>query len=340
MDARNLVIGLLLLVLMGGILGGFLWITSQSDEFSRIERQLRRQTQEVERLRGEVEGLESQLRTARSQSQRVPALERQIRTKDGVLEERNQQIATLEQRLTDLEQRLADQTQQLATASPLASDPPQDSSASSAEESSIRGQLQEREREMASLQQAHQAAVAEKDRLAQQLQQIRRDIQQSQTEQTRSTQIQQELIESLKQEIEEGKIQVAQMADRTAIRLENRILFDSGQATVKPSGRQILQKIGNALKQFEDKHVQVEGHTDDRPIGPKLKHKFDSNWELSVARATNVVRYLADRVKFNSRQISAAGYGSTQPLVSNETKALRQKNRRVEFVLLPLRVSQ
>jgi len=148
---------------------------------------------------------------------------------------------------------------------------------------------------------------------------------------------QQKLIHSLKKEIDTGQVKIAQLAGLTTVRLEDKILFDSSKASIKESGLGVLKKVGEALQLIKDKHIQVQGHTDPRPIRWELQGRYPTNWELSAARAATIVRYLIDEVGIDPARLSAAGYAYHQPLVSNDTSEGQQENRRVEFVLLPLR---
>lgn len=91
------------------------------------------------------------------------------------------------------------------------------------------------------------------------------------------------------------------------------------------------------MKQAKEKRIKVEGHTDNVPIHPNLKGQFDSNWELSIARATNVVRFLVEEVGLNAGIIEASGFGEHRPTSTNKTRGGRAKNRRIEIRLLPLR---
>ncbi len=152
-------------------------------------------------------------------------------------------------------------------------------------------------------------------------------------------QARQDLVLSLRDQLESAKVKVTELSNRVAVRLDERLLFDSGEAYIKASGFKVLRKIGAVLKKIHDKHIQVEGHTDARRIGGALKRRFPTNWELSAARAANVVRYLVDVVKIEPHRISAAGFGPYQPIADNKTPEGRQANRRVEFALLPLRTN-
>ena len=111
---------------------------------------------------------------------------------------------------------------------------------------------------------------------------------------------------------------------------EDAILFNFGRAEINSEGLPFLDKIAGVVKTFSYP-IRVEGHTDDVPIKTKY---FPSNWELSIARAVNVVKYLVERCGINPRRLSAAGYGESKPAAPNTTVANKAKNRRVEIVLI------
>jgi chemotaxis protein MotB len=144
-----------------------------------------------------------------------------------------------------------------------------------------------------------------------------------------------ELVQSLKGEIEAGEIQIRRMKDRLSVNLESKVLFDSGRADLKGSGIEVLRKVGAQLAKIEGKRIQIEGHTDDDPIGGKLKEKYPTNWELSASRALAVVHFLQSEVGIDTQRLSGAGYGEYQPTASNDTMEGKAANRRIEIVLLP-----
>ncbi len=128
---------------------------------------------------------------------------------------------------------------------------------------------------------------------------------------------------------DQGK--VTQEADgRIRLELMDKILFRSGEADLTKSGMKVLQQVGAALKEFKGKQVWVQGHTDDLPIA---NEQFGSNWELSAARALNVVHYLQDDVGVNPKRLAAVAFGQYRA-VSRK----RRRNRRIEIVLFPKRV--
>ena len=118
--------------------------------------------------------------------------------------------------------------------------------------------------------------------------------------------------------------------------LSDKAYYNSGSARLRPETRVILNRVYQFLKQ-DDNLIRVEGNTDDVPIHTQ---RYPSNWELSTARAVNVVRYLVERDGMLPTRVSAAGYGQYRPRVPNDTPAHRQENRRVDIVLLNASLSR
>ncbi|MDK2881732.1 MAG: chemotaxis protein MotB [Bacillota bacterium] len=114
------------------------------------------------------------------------------------------------------------------------------------------------------------------------------------------------------------------------IRFLDTALFDLGQADLKPEARAILDNVASILRSLPNP-IRVEGHTDNLPINT---YRFPSNWELSTARATTVVRYLAEKHGIPPDRLSAAGYGEWRPVAPNDTPEHRAQNRRVDIVVL------
>jgi len=138
------------------------------------------------------------------------------------------------------------------------------------------------------------------------------------------------LAQNLSQEVEKGQLQVKQYRNMLSVELAEQIFFASGSATLKADGKDVLKKVGEALKGYENKIIRVVGHTDNVPIS---KSPFASNWDLSVARATTVVRFLQE-VGVPPERMIAAGRGEYDPVATNDTPEGRQKNRRIEIMLV------
>jgi chemotaxis protein MotB len=141
------------------------------------------------------------------------------------------------------------------------------------------------------------------------------------------------LLESLKSEVKSGQVEIEQLRGRLQVRAVDQILFDSGSAEIKPEGRKVLAKVAAGIKSVTDREIHVEGYTDNVPIHTA---RFASNWDLSVARAVTVAKFLAG-AGVSEKQLAATGYGEHRPIASNADAAGRQRNRRIEIVLEPLR---
>ncbi|GLB58535.1 flagellar motor protein MotS [Cytobacillus sp. NCCP-133] len=111
--------------------------------------------------------------------------------------------------------------------------------------------------------------------------------------------------------------------------LQEQVLFESGEASLIEGSYPFLDKVGTVLSSMPNL-VKVEGHTDNRPI---TTYRYPSNWELSAARASTVIRYLTENHKLESRRFIAVGYGETRPAVPNSGPENWEKNRRVEIII-------
>jgi chemotaxis protein MotB len=240
----------------------------------------------------------------------------------GELETDASRAKDLEQRLSQLQKR----TGELETDASRAKD--------------LEQRLSQRDIELGKLTQGGETLAAEKERLAAEKERLEKERAAKQAEIDRLTKTQQELTKSLQAEIERGDITIKQVRDRLTINMVEKVLFNSGQAQVKPAGLKVLTQVSDVLKNVTDKQIRIEGHTDNVPIGVKLQEKFPTNWELSTARATNVVRFFIERGGVNRERLEAVGFADTRPVASNDTEAGRTDNRRIEIVLYPKDLSE
>lgn len=141
------------------------------------------------------------------------------------------------------------------------------------------------------------------------------------------------LVANLNQEVQKGQLQVRRYKDMLTVDVAEQLFFDSGRAALKETGKEVLKKVADAMKAYEDKAIRVVGHTDNVPITGGLQKVFASNWELSAARATTVVRFLQDAGIAPERLI-ATGRAEYAPVAPNDTPEGRQKNRRIEITLV------
>ncbi|MEZ4450819.1 MAG: OmpA family protein [Nannocystaceae bacterium] len=141
----------------------------------------------------------------------------------------------------------------------------------------------------------------------------------------------QDLINQLKKLVDAGTIQLEFRKGMLVVKLSNAILFDSGKTELKPEGQAAIGELAQALQTVGDRDFLVSGHTDNVPIKTA---RFKSNWELSTARAVEVVKHMIDS-GMNPLHVGAAGFGENDPVADNSTEDGRAQNRRIEVVLLP-----
>lgn len=125
-------------------------------------------------------------------------------------------------------------------------------------------------------------------------------------------------------------VEVVDEKEYLLVRLSSQVLFDSGSAEVKEDGKKTLNELGKTLIPLNNE-IMVVGHTDTVPINTPL---FPSNWELSTKRATNVVIYMIESLKLDPSRLTPAGNGEFRPIADNNTVEGRQKNRRIELMIL------
>jgi chemotaxis protein MotB len=126
---------------------------------------------------------------------------------------------------------------------------------------------------------------------------------------------------------------VTQKNGKVYVSLDEKLLFKSGSTVVDPKGISALKKLAPVLEQNPDINVMIEGHTDDVPVMAGSTYK--DNWDLSVLRATSIVRKLLDGTSINPQRLTTAGRSQYQPVDQLKTPEARQKNRRTEIILSP-----
>ena len=129
--------------------------------------------------------------------------------------------------------------------------------------------------------------------------------------------------DELSVEVKNGKVYVS---------MTDKLLFKSGSASVEDKGKGAIEALGNVLSKNPDIDILIEGHTDNVPIKTAT---YKDNWDLSVARATAIVRLLADKHDLDEKRLTAAGRGEFMPRANNDTPEGRAQNRRTEIILSP-----
>lgn len=146
-----------------------------------------------------------------------------------------------------------------------------------------------------------------------------------------------EIENSLKDQIAQKNIKIEEIEGKLKVTFVDKILFDSGSTKIKPKGREVILTLADSFKDNIKQSIVVEGHTDDVQIGAALQDRFPTNWELSAARATSVVRFLQEKGTIAPERLTASGFSFYKPVDTSETDEGRKQNRRIEIILIPER---
>ncbi len=140
------------------------------------------------------------------------------------------------------------------------------------------------------------------------------------------------LLKEMETEIKKGQIVIKELKGKLTLDVLDKILFDSGKVEIKPEGKEVLNRVVDILAVTTDREILVEGHTDNIPIAGNLSKKYPTNWELSAARAINIVRYLEEQ-GIDPQILAAVAFGEHRPVAENDTPEGRAKNRRIAIIL-------
>lgn len=143
------------------------------------------------------------------------------------------------------------------------------------------------------------------------------------------------LVSNLKRslaDVNDEDVQVEVRGGVVYVSISDKLLFKSGSSAINPDARKVLEKVSRVINDHKELNVMVQGHTDDVPIATEC---VADNWDLSVKRATSVVRILQNDFKVSPDRLTAAGNGEYQPKTSNENASNRRLNRRTEIILTP-----
>ena len=143
------------------------------------------------------------------------------------------------------------------------------------------------------------------------------------------------LEEEMRTDLESKDVAISKLQGKLTVTIVDRVMFDSGEAILKPDGAAVMQKIADLLSGHPALKIHVIGHTDNVPIRPSAQSRFSSNWELSAARALAAVHCLTEKSGIDPRRVGAVAYGEFRPIADNATAEGRAKNRRIEITILP-----
>lgn len=137
----------------------------------------------------------------------------------------------------------------------------------------------------------------------------------------------------LKEQIANQQIKIEEIEGKLKLTFIDKILFNSGSTKINEKGKEILLTFAESIREDRDHNILVEGHTDDVGVGAALKSKFPSNWELSTARSSAVVRFLQEDGSIEPERLSAIGFSYFKPVAPNDDEEGRSQNRRIEIIL-------
>lgn len=363
---RNIAIIVLSVVLAAAIISGLILYQRHLDTKASLlisEKNLSELNEKVAQLNQETSALQDQIRTnakqlmeLKSSKKRISELENEITMKDqrlselkdenkkGLMELKSakESIAKLENAIKLKDQRVSEFKEMLHTLRRNLQEERKTNEALSAELSSKDSMVTE-------LQERLQGSQSNIRYLEEEVAKGHKEIQELQSQfinlkgqkalaETRKGQLKstyEALITDLKKQIENQEITIKAFKDQISVTLVNRILFEFGKATITSEGEKILEKVGGILKNVRGKEIRIVGHTDNIPIMPEYRYKFPSNWELSGARSSAVIRYFQKNIHLDPRNLEAVGRSFYEPIASNETSEGRAQNRRVEIIISP-----
>jgi chemotaxis protein MotB len=138
------------------------------------------------------------------------------------------------------------------------------------------------------------------------------------------------LEDEMRSDLESKDVTISKLQGKLTVNILDRVMFDSGEAIMKPDGEAVLRKVAAILTEHPELKIHVIGHTDNIPI----RAKFASNWELSAARALAAVHFLTEKAGVDPHRVGAVGYGEYRPLADNSTEEGRARNRRIAITIL------
>ncbi len=177
-----------------------------------------------------------------------------------------------------------------------------------------------------------QAALAEKERLLAERERMVKELQDAIARKDAAVKSLLDKVKTALSGFAADELSVEMRNGKVYVSLAEKLLFQSGRADVDKKGKEALAKLADVLNKNPEIEIQIEGHTDDVPIKTV---QFKDNWDLSVIRATSIVRILSQEYGVDELRLTPAGRGQTTPVAPNTDPAGRAKNRRIEIALAP-----
>ena len=174
-------------------------------------------------------------------------------------------------------------------------------------------------------------SLNDNEKVREQLAALQTQVAELQKEKDQTAQAAKGLEDEMRADLESKDVTISKLQGKLTVNILDRVMFDSGEAILKPAGESVMRKIAALLAAHPTLKIHVIGHTDNVPI----RSRFASNWELSTARALAAVHFLTERAGVDPRRVGAVGYGEYRPIADNATPEGRAKNRRIAITILP-----
>ena len=179
------------------------------------------------------------------------------------------------------------------------------------------------------------AALAQNQTNLDQISELQGQVADLQQQKEAAEQMSNGLEREMRNDLESKDVTISKLQGKLTVSILDRVMFDSGEAVLKPDGQTVMQKIADLLAKHPELKIHVTGHTDNVPIRPGAHSRFASNWELSTARALAAVHYLTELGGVDPHRVGAVGYGEFRPIADNSTAEGRAMNRRIAITILP-----
>jgi chemotaxis protein MotB len=179
------------------------------------------------------------------------------------------------------------------------------------------------------------AALTENEKFQEQIVALQKQVADLEAEKNLTAQMAHSLENEMRADLESKDVTISKLQGKLTVNILDRVLFDSGEAILKPAGESVIRKIAALLAAHPNLKIHVIGHTDNVPVRPNARSKFASNWELSTTRALAAVHFLTESAGVDPRRVGAVGYGEFRPIADNVTAEGRSKNRRIAITILP-----
>jgi len=328
---RNIIIIILSVALAAAIISGLILYQRHLDtkeslliskkSLSELNEKVTQLNKETSALQDQIDKNAKKLIELKSAKEHIAKLENEINLKDQRLSEFKEKIHTLERNLEEEKNANEALKSELSSNDSIIKD--------------LQERLQGSQTHIRYLEEEVAKGRSEIQELQGQLKDIKEQKSLAEIKKVQLKATYERLIADLKKEMENQEITIKNFKDKISLTFVDRILFEFGRATITPKGEKILKKVGEILKNVQGKKIRIVGHTDNIPIMPEYRYKFPTNWELSGARSSAVIRYFQKKIHLDPRNMEAVGRSFYEPIASNETSQGRAQNRRVEIIISP-----